>query len=147
MALRWNTTFRGIAFDAYLRVTPHVKKTRTSGLPTDDAGQLAYVAQCEAEAIAAAAAEKKSVEDQVRAGQQAAAAARNRLMDATIYDQRSIAVIDIFAEDPGDKLDAKPVDRTFVAYDHDFSDGAASPLAQAYAAVKADPRFAGASDA
>lgn len=79
--------------------------------------------------------------------QKARLAAQSILSELLVQDRRSVVALEFWirAED-ADLPEAKPEHTAYLAFDYDLESDL-DAIAQAYAAAKADPRFAGARDA
>lgn len=130
----------------YVVVTPYARKTRVAWRPADDAELQAWIEnqgvtaaeRTFTELLAKGMAEEEAQAKAAEVGRLAFIRARDSgQYEFGKFDQRATAVVEFFADNPGDDLAkrAQPYRRIEVAYDHDW-DAPGDGRAQAYQAVK-----------
>lgn len=127
------------AHDWHVIVTPVPVKSRIQEGPRTEAERQAAANAAMETAFKVARLEGAPEEEAVAIATQRGMDVRKQLAEVGMYDQRAVAVLAFYAEDPGEDLKkrAKPAQREQINYDHDFAEGAANPLKQAYEAIKA----------
>ena len=115
--------------------------------PQTDAEREAFVEGPAKEAFEAALAEKQPEAYALSAAEKVRLARVGHLKDLMAQDKRSVAAFEFFITEADAAIpNQRPEETLFVEFHYDLSSDL-DALAQAYEAAKADPRFAGATQA